>query len=423
MQYTLQLMLNGLLEIPFEFTDDQPYFISFPGPKIHYGKQHVGDSLFFFADDLLFSREIKSLIIATGTFRNIKTIFRHEADAALPFDVFAAAFYLVSRYEEYLPFDADEHGRFPAEISLAFREGFSDVPVVNHYALLLKEAIAARYPDFLFPQKKYSFELTYDIDMAFAFREKGALRNIGGMLRSLSHANLKEIALRTRVLTGLEADPFDTFAYQFALHRQYGLQPTYFFLLGDHSMYDKNISWRNHYFSGIVKAIANENEIGIHASYDSNLFPKKIREEKERLEKISGKKVFRNRQHFLKLKFPVTYQRLLAAGITEDFTLGFASQTGFRAGIASPFYFYDLQAEMATELMLYPFAAMDAAMHYYQQLDAGAALEKTKALADAVRSVQGTFVFLAHNDLISPRSPWKGWHENFEAMIRYCNAG
>ncbi|MEP7127589.1 MAG: polysaccharide deacetylase family protein, partial [Chitinophagales bacterium] len=392
LQYTLQLLFNIVLGVAYEFTTDEHRFSAFGGAKISYGKTTGSAALFLHADELLFENDIKLVSIAAGSYNEIKTIFHHNHTAALPFDPFAATFYLVSRYEEYLPFKPDNHGRFPAELSLSYKDGFHKVPVVNHYALFLKQLIVSHFPDFNFPEKKYQFQLTYDIDMAFAFREKGVLRNAGGFLRSFRNLNLKEVALRLKVLAGLEQDPFDSFDYQQLLHEKYSLQPVYFFLLGDHSRFDKNISWRKDAFAKVVKQIADKYETGIHASYASNFFPEKIMMEKERLEKMSGRNVFRNRQHFLKLQFPDTYQKLIAAGITEDYTMGYSSQTGFRAGIASPFYFYDLQNDTSTHLLIHPFAAMDAAMFYNMKLSPDAALEQSKQLADEVKKVNGTFI-------------------------------
>lgn len=422
LQYALQLVFFELLGIEFEFTTDAQNFSSHSGPKLNYSRQQIGSEIFVYAEALLFEKEIKAQTIATGIWNNIQTIFHHDHKADLPFDPFAAVFYLVSRYEEYLPFREDEHGRFAAEESLNYRGGFHEVPVVNHYAHFIKQLIQSRYPGFIFPEKNYRFRLTYDIDMAFAFREKGALRNAGGFLKSLSHLNLKEIALRTKVLTGQLEDPFDTFSYQKGLNEKYALDPVYFFLLGDHSGYDKSIPWRNKFFTETVKQLSDNNEIGIHASYESNRFPDKLKTEIGRLEKMSGKKVFRNRQHFLKLRFPATYRMLISAGITEDYTMGYSSQVGFRAGIAAPFRFYDLGKEETTALVIYPFAVMDASLHYHLKLSPGAAFEKSKQILAEVKKVNGTCIFLAHNDLIGDEGPWPGWRPQFEKLIEYARS-
>jgi hypothetical protein len=106
----------------------------------------------------------------------------------------------------------------------------------------------------------------------------------------------------------------------------------------------------------LLKKFSARCEVGIHSSYASNGNIEKVREEISRLEKITGKKIVRNRQHFLRLRFPATYRTILACGIEEDYTLGYSSLAGFRAGIASPFLFYDLEKEEATQLRVFPFA-------------------------------------------------------------------
>ena len=420
LQYILQLLFHSLSGTNYELTQDLQRFTSYNGPRLNYSKNKTGDEIFIRASDFLFDKEVKPQSIGIAERMGMKILFAHNDISDLPFDPFAASFYLVSRYEEYLPFKPDGHDRFPAPESLNWKEGFHEIPVVNHYALWIQQLIRDRYPGVVFPSKKYQFQLTYDVDMAFAFREKGAMRNAGGFLKSLSHLNIKEIAHRTKVLTGQEEDPFDTFEYQRLLHEKYRLKPIYFFLVGDYASFDKNISWRNIFFSDLVKQIASENEIGMHSSYDSNRYPKKIKIEKQRLEKISGKKIFRNRQHFLKIRFPLTYRTLLENEITEDYTMGYSETVGFRAGIASPFQFYDLEKEEVTALTIYPFAVMDAALHYYLHCSPDEALHKGKSIVDEVKKVNGSFLFLAHNDLISDEGPWIGWRERFEKLIEYA---
>jgi hypothetical protein len=99
--------------------------------------------------------------------------------------------------------------------------------------------------------------------------------------------------------------------------------------------------------------------------------------------------------------------------------MGYSSQIGFRAGIASPFPFYDLEREDITSLLIFPFAIMDATLHYYLKLSPKEALEKSKEVIDEVKRVNGCLIFLAHNDLISDEGPYKGWRDKFEDLLNY----
>lgn len=419
LDYVLQVFFNELIPIDFSFTTHAQEFQDFKGAKINYSSSGQGDGVFLFAHDLLFQKGIHEQKISVSEWKNIKTIFAHQVRSDLPFDPFAAAFYLLSRYEEYLPFAPDNHGRFPDQASLNFREGFHEIPVVNYYAKFLKEILQEKFTFLVFKNSSYKFQLTYDIDFAFAYKGKGILRNAAGFTKSLLKFNFKEIQNRAGVLSGKRADPYDTYEYQFSIHKRFNLRPVYFFLLGDYGRFDKNVFWKKKSFQYLIQKIVAQNDNGIHSSYASNLYPEKILIEKERLEMIAGEKIFRNRQHFLRLRFPFTYKNLLAYQINEDYSMGYASLTGFRAGIAAPFRWYQLADEKITDLRIFPFAIMDASLYYYMKLSPLQAFQKAVQLIDEVKKVNGTFQFLAHNDFLSEQFLWRGWREKFREIIEY----
>ncbi|MBS1658953.1 MAG: polysaccharide deacetylase family protein [Bacteroidetes bacterium] len=419
-RYVMQLYFGELIRTEFEITDDANRFQSFHGARLNYSQRPFHDECFVFAEDILFESGIHEQKISRGNRKGIPTLFSRQSSGAFPFDPFAAAFYLVTRYEEYLPFTPDQYGRFPDKENTGVKEGFHEVPVVNHFAMWLKEFLQQRYPELSFQNPSFEFRLTYDIDFAFAYRGKGFMRNAGGFAKSLLKLDLKESLWRMHVLRGMEADPYDTFDYQFALHEKFGLNPLYFFLLGDFNKFDKNIPWTNPRLQSLIRSISNRYDCGLHSSYASNSYSGKVKTELQRLESISGKKIIRNRQHFLKLKFPDTYQTLLANEITEDYTMGFASLTGFRSGIASPYPWYDLSKEETTSLRIFPFTVMDASLHYYLKLSPEHALTKTKSLMDEVKKVNGYFQFLAHNDLLSESTTWHGWRTGFAELLNHA---
>ena len=74
-------------------------------------------------DTLLFEKE-SAREITVNEWKGFLCFFRHTSDSDLPFDIFAASFFLVSRYEEYLEYQPDEYGRYQASSSLAFKNGF-----------------------------------------------------------------------------------------------------------------------------------------------------------------------------------------------------------------------------------------------------------------------------------------------------------
>jgi hypothetical protein len=168
----------------------------------------------------------------------------------------------------------------------------------------------------------------------------------------------------------------------------------------------------------LVKNISGYSEIGIHPSYYSNKNPEKINIEKSRLEQILNKNITKSRQHFLKLKFPETYRNLIKAGITDDYSMGYASQAGFRAGICSPFYFYDLKNEEQTNLKIHPFAFMDSMFVDYLKLNPTQTIDCVKPLIEEVKSVNGILMSIWHNYLMSNK---KDYLKMFEEIVNLAN--
>ena len=101
--------------------------------------------------------------------------------------------------------------------------------------------------------------------------------------------------------------------------------------------------------------------------------------------------------------------------------MGYASLPGFRAGTTLPFRFYDLSHEQETSLLIHPFAMMDVTLQQYAGLAVHEATEQVKRLIGKVRSVQGIFTSLWHNESLSEQSEWKGWRNVFESMVEEGN--
>ncbi len=420
LQYIADLLLRELLEIDFEFTTSTDRFYQYQGPKLNYSKDRLGAELFISAHTILYENEIKPQRPEFGEHKGITTLFESKKPADLSYDPFAAAFFLVSRYEEYLPFKEDNHGRFRFEKGVAYYKAFHQIPVVNHYALHLKELIAFKYPQIVFSSREYQFILTYDIDQAFKYTDLPWYRKYGGLIKAFFRRDYKFIQDRKKVLSGQEKDPFDSFEEQNQLSAKFRIYPIYFFLMANYGSKDKNNSWNSRRMKLTIKNIADKYLIGIHPSYSSFKKPNKIENEIARLNSISGKQIIRSRQHFIRLEFPYTYRNLIEQGIQEDYSMGNPNIIGFRASIASPFFFYDLKRDETTALRIFPFAAMDSTLHYHLKVTPESALEELKLITDEIKKVQGTFIFIAHNDLMSKKSIWKGWHNCFEEFINYA---
>ncbi len=417
LKYIMDLIFVDLLGISYEFVFDKTTFLTYSGPRLCYSDQPVGDELFIFASRLLFEKGIEDQQVSVFEWNGLKALFATHPKYVVPFDPFAASFYLVSRYEEYLPHLRDSHDRFDTTESIAFQKNFLGKPLVNHYALLIKKLLTEKFPGIVFHERKYRFISTIDIDNAWAYLEKGFMRTMGAYIRSLVKFDIDEFFQRTRVLGGLEKDPYDTYEYQLEIQRKYKFRAIYFFLLGEYGLNDKNVPVDSRKFRSLIKSIADYAEAGIHPSYGSNKNPGRMKKELNELNKILKREVTKSRQHFLILKLPETYRRLIELDITDDYTMGYALQVGFRASICSPFYFYDLDNEQITNLRIHPFAVMDATLKYYMKVRPESAMEHILPLIREVKEVNGDFVSLWHNESLSENKIWAGWRNVYEQMV------
>src|ERR1035437_426566 len=419
--YIFKLILGRILGVEYSVTAQYDEWLAYDGPRFCYAPQYEGDELFFAQPSLLLNTGTKKLHIDPVMFEGIKAFFPVTHPKSLfPFDPFAASFYLVSRYEEYLPLIRDIHGRFPASESLALRYGFLQKPVINIWAARIAQLLQERFPELKFSKRHFNMIPTIDIDAAYSIKNKGFVRMMGGLIKSLYSKDNEGVKKRFRVLMGMEKDPFDSFEFQLEIQKKYNFRPIYFVLMADYGTYDKSIPFQNKPFRDIVKLLADYADVGIHTSYVSNDEPELLKTEVQRLSELLNREIQRSRQHFLRLEIPATYHNLLSLDIYNDYTMGYASQPGFRAGICDPFPFYDLDMEIETPLIIHPFMVMDGTLADYLRLSPDEAYEYIRQLIDEVKAVDGTFMSLWHNESLGGQGKWEGWPEIYENMIKYA---
>lgn len=419
--YIFNLLLRELCGVEYRITHNADEFATYNGPRLSYCDQQISNEIFFFSSRLLFEKGIEDQQINVFEWKELPVFFGTHPKYVMPFDPFAASFYLVSRYEEYLPHIKDEHMRFSPQQSLAYQKGFLQLPLVNIWAAELKKILALHYPQLTFREQHYRFLSTFDIDSAYAYLEKGIMRQLGAFTLDLFNLNFQKISERFRVLMRLEKDPYDTYDWQLAMVRKYKMKQLYFFLVGDYGEFDKNISLESsRRMQSLIKSLADYADIGIHPSYASNGNRKQVKKEIRRLNKVLKREVTRSRQHFLKVTFPDTYRNLIELDIEEDYSMGYASEIGFRASICTPFNFYDLDLDIETRLKLVPFMLMDGTMKDYMKLSPQEAIERACRLVDEVKKVNGKFVTLWHNQSVNNRDEWQGWRSVFETIVAYA---
>ncbi len=418
LRYIVHLLFEEIYGMETGFTLLKEEYMRYDGPKIAYLKEDPGDGIFMEPSGLLFEQAVFSHEIPIASLGEIAVIFPSAGTSGgFPFDLLAAAFYLVSRYEEYPSVQHDKYGRFPFSASLAAQGGFLEKPVVNLWLKLFMDRLLKTWPGVKTRQQPFRYLSTLDIDHAYAYKYRPFFRTLGGIGRSITHGHPEEVLRRFNTLGGFSTDPFDTYRYVREVHEKHGLSALWFILFADYGGDDNNIPVRSHAMEKLIGELSSWAELGLHPSLSANKYPSRIRREKEGLERITGSEVTKSRQHFLKFSFPETFRRLDQLGITDDFSMGYASHPGFRAGIANSFNFFDLSRNEATRLRIHPVPVMDVTFRDYLRLDPAEGSFRIQEIIRQIRSVNGEFVSLWHNEGLSETEKWKGWRTVYEQMM------
>lgn len=415
LQYICSFIFTELLGTDFSITIDAEEFKNHEGVKINYSNA-IMDTIAFRIEgnSLLYDEIIIRQEIICFDHNGCKAFFRtHDSD--FPFDIFSASFYLLTRYEEYLPHEKDAYGRYAHQNSLACREGFLHLPLINIWVKEFVKKLKEKFPAFHFHPVNggttFRFQPTYDIDIAYSYKHKGLLRNIGGFIKSPS-------VERIRVLAGSVTDPFDSYEWLHQLHRRYKLQPLYFFLVAEkNGKYDKNILPHKNAAWKLIKQHAKEYSIGLHPSWQSGDNNDLLKSEKRQLEAMSETRIDKSRQHFIRFELPGSYDKLIDAGFTDDYSMGYGSINGFRASVASSFNWYNLEKEEETPLRIHPFCFMDANSYYEQKQGTGETMQELLHYLSVCRKVNGTLTCIWHNNFLGTAAAFNGWRELYERFI------
>lgn len=410
--YTFHLLFERIMGIKYECTKDTEQFANFEGPKFCYSNKDLfAEYKFWPVHELLFEQGIKKQDTSN---RADQTILSLD-------DPFASTFYVASRYEEYLPHTSDIFKRFEANQSILFHKNLLHYPVIHVWAEKILATLSKSHP-IQGNKKQFDPIVLIDVDQAFSYKHKGTFWSAYIAMKNFLKSNREDISLQSKVLRGKMADPYDSFDYLMQVQALTGLKMIYFIHAGSRSKYDRPIPLRFKGITQLVKNISNYAEVGLHPSFQSNDNEWMIRNEKELLERIISKPVKLSRQHYLRLSMPVTYRRLIDHGITEDFSMGYATEPGFRAGCCIPFNWFDVQANKATSLVIHPVTFMEGIFAQEKNLLPQHAVSEIEQYIDTVDQYGGQFIAAWHNHTITDQGNWKGWKEVFELMVEKIKA-
>ena len=392
-EYIFDFIFHDFSGIDYKTTTDFQEFSQSDLPKINFSNQFIENEINLNVDEIL-----------------LETSIRKDVDYST-LNELGKCFYWLSRYEEYIakPEQFDEHNRF-----LGSDLDYSK-PIVDEICLEIQHKIKTKFPEVSFKQRVFKQINTHDIDYSWKYLHHSPKVKIGSLFKKIVKGNFSEAKQQIKVLNQQKKDPYDTFDYLKTLAEKHQIETIFFWLLGDYSTFDKNHHWENEAQKKLINTIITWAEIGIHPSYQTNNQEDKLKTEINRLEKIINQPIKKSRQHFIKLSFPHTYQQLLINKISEDYTMGFPHQLGFRAGTSTPYKWFDVSTNEQTLLTIYPFVTMDVTLKNYLKLTPQQALEEIKQLKQTIKAVNGTFITLFHQSNLN--EDWAEWRKVYESIF------
>ncbi len=334
-------------------------------------------------------------------------------------DLIAAAFYLLSGWQEYFSDARDRHGRFPYAASVQQRYGFVALPAVNYYFDVLKTAVEHVSGRPLRPRTwggsaAFAAFISHDIDnlrSAWKAPAKAALQ--AGQLLRFGQQLWQHLT---------QPDAWDNLEAVAAAVTECGAKSTFFILPETRPGVDgtPNADYRidSHLLRRFTHLAARGFELALHGSIGTATdFLWLLAEKEEAL----GVKTYGNRFHYLRWEprqTPIQLEGLVMAGLRYDSTLGFAEHFGFRHSYCQPFYPFNFATGEAHEFVEIPLQVMDATLHHpsYLQLRADEILPALQPMLAEVEKFGGVASILWHNDHFDPANTVIGPRQFAEIM-------
>ena len=346
-----------------------------------------------------------------------------RADGSIIFrvDLIAAALFMLTRWEEIVLPQRDEHDRFPAIASTAYRQGFLDQPIVDRYAMILRAWLQRQRPSWQPRRRTFHLHLSHDIDHLRRFLTANeALRQTANNLWRQKRPRwaLEDVRDFATGRLLIDRNPYLTVLDDLAnMTEMRGDRATFYIMAATPNLFDEGFTVTTPALTRRLQRLARRGHIiGVHPGYYTYLDFQRYRTEKNRLEQALGEVVHHARQHYLRFRVPDTWRIAVRAGIREDATLGYADMDGFRCGTAHSFPVFDILADEAIPIIERPLHIMDGTLKSYRNLTADEALRRMQKLAQRAAQVEGELHLLWHNKLYYAWRPW------FQILRRFLNA-
>jgi peptidoglycan/xylan/chitin deacetylase (PgdA/CDA1 family) len=281
-------------------------------------------------------------------------------------DIVEVVDYVLLRKEEGAEVRLDKFGRFDRNCSKLANNGYDQSPIIDELILDVIKQLNLNVRSIWPEGKKAAVCLTHDVDL-FDGRSYLFLRKMLWMYHAFvpfirgNKIACKQYKDKIKRWSDSSYDPVYAFDKWMELEDSYGFRSTFFFfgLRYALSREGRLYSCQDQEVRNTIRRL-DENgwEIGLHAGYYHHLKLDYLKEQKNNLEKALGKNISGCRQHFLRVRFPESWEMYEDAGFAYSTNMAWgAGNQGFRAGTCFPY-----RPFKGGSLIEIPFQLMDMAI-------------------------------------------------------------
>lgn len=390
-------------------THREDFFSQFTGPRLQYTvEKKFSDPLHIQPKGLVFETDIHPVSIECSRWEEYPIFFAGSGD--IPFDIFSAAFYLVARYEEYLPFSPDRYGRYPHTASVAYQQGFLGIPLVQFWAKMVKNKLGISEQPSQFT--KPCFVPSYDGDVLFKYKYQSALHTMRLAAAHLFRFQAAALSNQIQVIRGKLPDPYENWQLLWDTLAETGRKSIFFFSANTHQRgKDQQPSIRLAAVQKIMHACSQHGKLGWHPSLQGSVNFSTMQQELGLLQTTMQQTIADVRFHYLRFQLPASYQWLLQLGIEREYSMGYGGVNGFRASYADSFPWFDLERNQATNLLIHPFCYMDTTAIYHQRCSPEEAISQLLALQKSTCGVVKELMLIFHPHCLASHE-WRRVHDS-----------
>lgn len=431
----LQIAVNYIIEILLG-TDKYNNDIAFSKHIDKQAKVTIIDSGFFDEGNYLCKQSMPTLPL--NEWHGIPLLYgenveeQNENGIIIYADIIASTFFMVTRYEELLnPEGIDLHGRFSVNCSISSKASLIERPIVDEYGRELRKIMRKAGIPIAEPDREFKVYFTHDVDTPWKkWSLKKAVRTTLSWLYHFKEFHIWPLLQWAGIC---RINPYDTFEWMIDLEERLKKDlgencEDIYFIIGT----DQADEYTESYIfdtaaSKLIELIdRHASEVGLHIGYNTggNNTVENILAEKHNVESMIKKDIVYNRYHYLRALGMDSFRNLIKAGITDDFTMGYAEHAGFRLGTSQCIRWIDPENMCVTNLKLHPLIIMDGSLSGYMKLGEEEAFKCFQNLFEQVKAHKGEFIVLFHNSAF--KVPGCRWMESFyKRVIEYirneCN--